>query len=267
MGIRNRKILILGCDARVGVQLCLNLGERGFTVLCQGFDAIEVALSDFQPDLVVARPPEGSAVAALARVHERSDAPIMLLLPAEHDRDALIRAFRAGADDVVMESSDLEEVVMRVEAILRRAVMREGLRAGDIVIDTDSHTARRGEHNLELTDIEFDILAVLVRNAGTVVSKRQLLADVWGFENYSVNVAEVHVSALRRKLNAFGPPIIDTVRSRGYVIRHHDVDLATGDLVHPDVHPELPLSWMSPEQLVRPVPVQLTQQRDSTHEY
>ncbi len=72
---------------------------------------------------------------------------------------------------------------------------------------------------LGLTPTEFQLLLVLARNADVVVSKRRLLSEVWGFDQFDVNVVEVHVSALRRKLEKFGPRLVETVRSHGYVIR------------------------------------------------
>ena len=87
------------------------------------------------------------------------------------------------------------------------------------MIDEVGHLAWRGEQPLALTPTEFQILLVLARNADVVVSKRRLLSEVWGFDEFDVNLVEVHVSALRRKLEEFGPRLVETVRSRGYVIR------------------------------------------------
>ena len=77
----------------------------------------------------------------------------------------------------------------------------------------------RGESELDLTVTEFNLLAMFLRNAGRVLSKRQLLASVWGFDDYDVNLVEVHVSALRKKLEQYGPRVVQTVRGIGYVLR------------------------------------------------
>ena len=86
-------------------------------------------------------------------------------------------------------------------------------------IDEVGHRVFRGESELELTVTEFNLLAMFLRNAGRVLSKRQLLASVWGFDDYDVNLVEVHVSALRRKMEQYGPRIVQTVRGIGYVLR------------------------------------------------
>lgn len=89
----------------------------------------------------------------------------------------------------------------------------------DVRVDEVGHLVYRGDDELELTVTEFNLLAMFMRNAGRVLSKRQLLAAVWGFDDYDVNLVEVHVSALRRKLEVHGPRIVQTVRGIGYVLR------------------------------------------------
>lgn len=90
---------------------------------------------------------------------------------------------------------------------------------GDLVIDRAAHVARRAGAALTLTATEFRLLATFVTNTGIVLSKRRLLELVWGFDDYDVNLVEVHVSALRRKLEAHGGRIVHTVRGVGYVLR------------------------------------------------
>lgn len=213
------RIVVMGCGARVGAKLAAALGQRRFTVLSQDFDDVEATLSDFEPDLVVARPSDEPPLQGLRRLCEHTKAPILLLLPAGTAREVLIEALRNGADDVMTEPVQLDEVVTRVEVMLRRVAPTSTLAAGDVTIDLDGHAAWRADHRLDLTDIEFDVLTDLVRNVGVVVSKRQLLTEVWGFGDYPVNLAEVHVCALRRKLEVYGERVIETVRSHGYIIR------------------------------------------------
>ena len=97
--------------------------------------------------------------------------------------------------------------------------------------------------NCSLTPTEFQLLLVLVRNADVVVSKRRLLSEVWGFDEFDVNVVEVHVSALRRKLEVVGPRLVETVRSHGYVIR---AGRTSERNVHPPLHrPSAPIHLAS----------------------
>jgi DNA-binding response OmpR family regulator len=90
---------------------------------------------------------------------------------------------------------------------------------GDLVVDDGARTVVRGGVPLELTRTEYDLLVMLVQHVGRVLSKTQLLTQVWGFDAYDPNLVEVHMSALRRKLEATGPRLIHTVRGAGYVLR------------------------------------------------
>ncbi|HET9770609.1 MAG TPA: winged helix-turn-helix domain-containing protein, partial [Acidimicrobiia bacterium] len=83
----------------------------------------------------------------------------------------------------------------------------------------DAHSVVRAERTIDLTHREFALLVEMCRHPGMVLSKLQLLTNVWGFEQYDLNVVEVHVSALRRKLEEHGPRVIHTVRNAGYVFR------------------------------------------------
>jgi DNA-binding response OmpR family regulator len=96
---------------------------------------------------------------------------------------------------------------------------RHVLEVDDLVVDELAHTVRCRDAEIELTSLEFSLLTTLLRHQNQVLSKVQLLDEVWGFEHYDVNLVEVHVSALRRKLEAHIPRIIHTVRGAGYVVR------------------------------------------------
>jgi two-component system, OmpR family, response regulator len=90
------------------------------------------------------------------------------------------------------------------------------IEAGDLIVDEQAVLATRAGGALELTPTELRLLAYLVRNRGLVLSKTQLLTQVWGYDHYDPNIVEVHVSALRRKLEAHGPRILHTVHGLGY---------------------------------------------------
>ena len=176
-------------------------------------------MAALQPDLAVAELQDGDPAETIRRLRSGSGVPVLLLIPAESPSTVTIGAFHAGADDVMEHPVDCQELLVRVQAILRRRDPDRHVRVRDVVIDEPGHLAWRGDRALALTPTEFRLLLVLARNADVVVSKRSLLAEVWGFDDCDVNVVEVHVSALRRKLEEFGPRLVDTVRSHGYVIR------------------------------------------------
>lgn len=141
---------------------------------------------------------------------------VLVIETSPEDRGQLCA--RLGSSGVA-DPIDVQELALRILTILQRRTRRSVLAIDDVVIDEPSHVAVRGDHPLDLTATEFRLLGILVRNAGIVMSKRQLLHAAWGFDGYDVNLVEVHVSALRRKLEQHGPRIIHTVRSLGYVAR------------------------------------------------
>jgi DNA-binding response OmpR family regulator len=115
----------------------------------------------------------------------------------------------------------MPELLARVRALLRRTGRLESAvhQIDDLIVDEAARSAHRGGHDVELTPIEFDLLVHLVRQPGRALSKERLLSLVWGSDEYAVNVVEVHVSALRRKLEVHGPRLVHTVRGAGYLAR------------------------------------------------
>ena len=185
--------------------------------------ALHQALDAFLPDLAVLdvrlpRGPDGYQLAMVLR--RRSSLPILLLTAADAVADRLA-GFTAGADDYLVKPFAMDELLARVQALLRRSgrLVSASWQIGDLVVDPGARTVRQGGRPIELTATEFDLLAVLVLHVGRVMSKPQLLTAVWGFDAYDTNLVEVHVSALRRKLEARGPRLVQTVRGAGYVVR------------------------------------------------
>ena len=131
-----------------------------------------------------------------------------------------LEGFKSGADDYLIKPFSMAELMARLKALLRRAGHPGSvIEVGDMVIDDVARTVVRSSQSIELTRTEFDLLSVLAKHSGQVLSKVQLLTQVWGFDAYDVNLVEVHVSSLRRKLEAHGPRLVETVRGVGYVLR------------------------------------------------
>jgi two-component system OmpR family response regulator len=127
-------------------------------------------------------------------------------------------------DDYVTKPFSIEELVARIRAVLRRSAGPPGdsarLRFADLVVDLDTHEAWRGDRPLDLTATEFRLLAFLAENPRRVLSKSQILDQVWdeGFDGES-NIVEIYISYLRKKVDRDGPPLIRTVRGVGYTMR------------------------------------------------
>jgi two-component system OmpR family response regulator len=184
-----------------------------------GFESLVDA---FRPDLAVldVMLPGGRDGIALARaLRARSDSAI-LMLTARDAVDDRLRGFDAGADDYVVKPFATVEVLARVAALLRRlGRIPSTVEVGDLLLDEGAGVVRRAGAPVDLTATEFRMLALLVAHRGRVLSKTQLLTQVWGYDEYDPNLVEVHLSAVRRKLERNGPRIIHTVRGLGYVLR------------------------------------------------
>ncbi len=154
--------------------------------------------------------------------NDRSTMPI-LFLTARAEPDDRIRGFATGGDDYLTKPFTVDELVYRVAAILRRSNPSSGsvvLQVGSLTLDTASLEARRGGALVDLSATEHRLLHYLMVNRGVVVSKAQILVEVWS-DDYtgSENVVELYIGYLRRKLDDGHPPLIHTRRGIGYVLR------------------------------------------------
>jgi two-component system OmpR family response regulator len=170
------------------------------------------------PDLAVLDVllPSGDGFDLARELRTARDLPIVFLTARDAVEDRL-HGFELGADDYLVKPFVLEELLARVRAVLRRTGrLGAPIQAGDIVVDEQTGLATRAGSALRLTATELRLLAYLVRHRGAVLTKHQLLTQVWGYDEYDPNVVEVQISALRRKLEANGPRTIETVRGLGY---------------------------------------------------
>jgi DNA-binding response OmpR family regulator len=208
--------------ARLGLRAALSASGYEVQDAADGV-GIEAVIDRFRPDLAIIDVslgcgPDGFELGR--RIHDAYGVLIIFLTAADDVADRL-RGFAAGADDYIVKPFAMAEVLARLRVVLRRSGRADSssLELRDLLIDERNRVARRGNATLELTQTEFDLLVALARNADTTLSKIQLLTMVWGFDRYSPNLVEVHVSALRRKLEAHGPRLIHTARGAGYVLR------------------------------------------------
>jgi two-component system OmpR family response regulator len=216
------KVLLVEHDPMTREMLAAALEGLGYEVHTQPDGlGVERAARMFQPDIALIDMPAGSDCVTLARrLQTHGDIPLLFLTVAA-DVEGVMAAFEVGGDDYVVKPFVMSELVARMRAVLRRSNRTSPtiLQVGDVCIDVASHTIVRSGRNVDLTQREFALLGMLCRRPGAVLSKSQLMAEVWGYEHYDLNVVEVHMSALRRKLEEHGPRLIHTVRGVGYVIR------------------------------------------------
>jgi len=196
------------------------LREAGFTVrsLSSGEDFAR-EIERFRPDaaiLDVMLP--GSSGLTLATFLRAQTQTVILFITARDSVADRLAGFDAGADDYIVKPFALPELVARVRAVLRRAgrLVSTTVQVADLLVDEDVGRVQRGEREIQVTATELRLLGYLARNRDRVLSKTQILTQVWGYEDYDPNLVETYVSNLRRKLEVDGDRLIHTVRGVGY---------------------------------------------------
>ena len=205
---------ILACDDELKILRALKLVLRpeGFEVLTAASveEALDVvALSPVEAAIVDLVLPDGDGIDLCRRLREWSAMPI-IVLSAVGQEDEKVRALRAGADDYITKPFAPRELVARLEAVLRRVSpepQERRVSAAGLEVDLAAHTVRRDGEEIHLTRTEFELLRVLVRNRGRLMTHRSLLLDVWGPEYADdVTVLRGQIANLRRKIEpAEGP--------------------------------------------------------------
>jgi two-component system OmpR family response regulator len=218
------RLLVVEDDQTLREAIAAVLLATGYEVCAMSDGSrIDEVVETFRPDLAIldVRLPSGpDGFQVGRRIRACEEIPLIYVTAADTLADRL-HGFELGADDYLVKPFAMAELLARTKAVLRRAgrLTSPTWEVRDVVIDEAGRVASRAGERLDLTKIEFDLLCALAREPGRVLSKLQLLAMVWGFAEFSPNLVEVHVSALRRKLESIGPRIIQTERNQGYVIR------------------------------------------------
>lgn len=220
-------VLVVDDDAAIRRSLERGLRLSGFAVRTapDGLGAL-AAVADGPPDVLVldVSMPGMSGIEVCARLRaDGRDLPVLMLSALDETADR-IAGLQAGGDDYLVKPFALQELVLRLRALLRRrppAVPEQVLRVADLLIDPAARTVRRGGRPLDLTRREFELLEVLARNTGLVLTRDQLLERVWGYDfDVRSDAVDTFVSYLRRKLEADGAPrLVQTVRGVGFVLR------------------------------------------------
>ena len=223
----SHRVLVVDDEPNIVDVISMALRFNGFTVgaAATGADALN-QVREFKPDLVlldVMLPDmEGFDIAKRLGA-ERSRTPI-IFLTARDGTDDKIRGLSIGGDDYMTKPFSVEELLARVRTVLRRAGVdgpeSSRLVFEDLELDEDAHEVTRSGEPIELTATEYRLLRYLLLNPRRVLTRAQLLEHVWDYDfGGDARVLETYVSYLRKKLNVHGPPLIQTVRGVGYVLR------------------------------------------------
>ena len=216
-------ILLIEDNRDYAATLSANLEREGYDVAiaANGVDGLAMARRD-DPDLIILdlMLPAMSGFTVLQRLRDEGREAPVLIMTALGTEEEKLRGFGLGADDYVVKPCGLLEILARVRALLKRAsggsaAPRSEARVGDLTIDFGARIVRRGDTEIPLRPKEFDLLAALVRHRGRVVSRADLLREVWGYApGTESRTVETHLAALRERLG--NEAYIVTVRRAGY---------------------------------------------------
>src|SRR5579872_4450027 len=191
----------------------------------EGAEGLEFAQSkDYELIVLDLMLPQIDGLEIARRLREQGKDTRILMLTARDAVEDRVLGLEAGADDYLVKPFSFAELLARVKALSRRQIqpqVDEELTAGDLVLDLSKHEARRDGKRIDLTAKEFQLLEYLMRNAGNVLTRTQILDHVWGynFDSFS-NVVDIYVHYLRNKIDRdFSEPLIRTIRGVGYSLR------------------------------------------------
>ena len=221
------RVLVVDDEPSITDAVATALRYEGFETMEVGAGrAAELAIDEFRPDLIVldVMLPDLDGFAIARRLRDGNHrVPVIFLTAKDATEDKV--AGLALADDYVTKPFSLAEIVARVQAVLRRTRGDEdgtdgAMHFADLSLDEETREVRRGDQPVELTRTEFELLRFLMLNPRRVLTKRQILDNVWHYDfGGDANVVETYISYLRKKLDPLGPPLIQTVRLVGYALR------------------------------------------------
>ena len=220
----HKRILVVEDDAALARVVCDNLAFEGFEVRCVGDGNLAVnAARDFAPDLVIldVMLPGRDGFELIGLMRQGGPTPVIMLTARGQKADKL-KGLKLGADDYVTKPFDIEELMARVHSVMRRSSPEvERVVLGKVTIDFRSMTVRHGRDEIHLTHREFELLRYLAERQGRVVSRHELLREIWGYADAPMTRSvDNAISRLRRKIepDPGHPRFIHTVHGDGYTI-------------------------------------------------
>jgi two-component system OmpR family response regulator len=221
-------VLVVDDESVLAEMVSMALRYEGWNIATAGDGSSAIASARAQrPDVVVldVMLPDMSGLDVLHKLREDNPQLPVLLLTAKDAVEDRIAGLTAGGDDYVTKPFSIEEVVLRLRALLRRTgvtTVDSGaqLVVGDLVLDEDSHEVTRAGEPISLTSTEFELLRFMMRNSKRVLSKAQILDRVWSYDfGGRSNIVELYISYLRKKIDNGREPMIHTLRGAGYVLK------------------------------------------------
>lgn len=217
------KILIVEDEQNLARFIELELEHENYVVDIEydGKPGLEKALTnDYDLILLDLMLPNINGLEICRQVRQNKTTPI-IIITAKSDTYDKVAGLDYGADDYIVKPFDIEELLARIRAMLRRQPQKNIIDMQGIIIDRDGFKVTVDGNTLDLTKTEYDLLTLLAENRNHVLQREQIIADVWGYDSeVETNVVDVYIRYLRNKLKPYGKDkIIETVRGVGYVVR------------------------------------------------
>ncbi|MGL5682510.1 MAG: response regulator transcription factor [Marinifilaceae bacterium] len=226
------RILIIEDNRRISEFLIKGLEESGFTIVLAetGNEALsEIRTANFDLVLLDIMLPDIDGYEILQYMRFKRLRIPVLVLSALGEVDDKVKALDMGADDYLSKPFHFNELLARVNALLRRKQHYDGdvngktLICGNLTVDVEQHIVKHGDVVISLTHQEFMLLKLFMENQDKVLTRTQILSEVWGiYHNTSTNIVDVYISYLRNKTEANNEKRIETVKGRGYIMRSRD---------------------------------------------
>ncbi|MBO3663830.1 response regulator transcription factor [Microbacterium phosphatis] len=222
------RILVVDDEPNIRDLLSQSLRFAGFQVKTVGNGAATIsAVLEEEPDLIVldVMLPDMNGFSVTTRLRDHGFTAPILFLTAKDDTEDKIKGLNAGGDDYVTKPFSLDEIVARIQAILRRTMQdtedEQVIRAGELTMDQDTHDVYVGDVQIDLSPTEFKLLRYLMLNPNRVLSKAQILDHVWEYDfNGDAGIVESYISYLRRKIDPHASEsLIQTKRGFGYMLK------------------------------------------------